>query len=467
MIKTRFAPSPTGYIHLGNARTALFSYLVAQRDQGIFLLRIEDTDQLRSGAEFAIQLEYDLEWLGTNWQEGPNRDGVHGPYFQSQRQAIYAKYFHRLEEEGFAYPCFCTEQELAINRKIQLSAGQPPRYPGTCRHLTLEQVAKKLEQGLRPTLRFRVPEGEAIEFHDLVRGFQRFLTNDIGDFVIRRADGTAAFFFCNAIDDALMGVTQVLRGEDHLTNTPRQLMILQSLDLPQPAYGHMAMILGPDGSPLSKRHGSRSIKVLHKQGYLPLAILNYLGRLGHYYSQNEFMSLEELAANFRTENIGKAPARFDDSQLLYWQKQAVQKLSFNEFWEWLNETTKVLVPEGLEKDFMEAVRNNVTFPEEAEQWAQVFFGVPIEFLDQDFELLRQAGLVYFETAIFAAEKVGADAKAILDSLQQNLNLKGKALFQPLRLALTGRMDGPELARITQLLGEDVVRERLRRVLERI
>lgn len=460
MIKTRFAPSPTGYIHLGNVRTALFCALMARKVQGNFLLRIEDTDQLRSGAEFAEQLQYDLRWLGLEWQEGPKIGGEHGPYFQSLRQAIYGKYYHHLEHEHLAYACFCTEQELAIARKVQLSAGQPPRYPGTCRNLTAEQVAQKKAEGLIPTLRFRVPDNQVVEFTDFVRGTQRYLTNEIGDFIIRRGDNTAAFFFCNAIDDAVMGVTHVLRGEDHLTNTPRQLMLLQALGLPQPSYGHIALIIGPDGSPLSKRHGSRSLKVLHKEGYLPQAITNYLARLGHYYADNSLMTLAALAAGFETEHLGKAPARFDAAQLLYWQKQAVQQLSSDAFWNWVGEEVHALVPVALKKLFMETVQANVVFPEDAKHWAQALFIEELTYNSDALAVLRNAGVVFFQTALSAVEEHGTDFKALAQALQQRLNLKGKALYQPLRVALTGQVDGPEMVKITELLGVTSMKSRL-------
>ncbi len=460
MIKTRFAPSPTGYIHLGNVRTALFSALMARKQQGKFLLRIEDTDQLRSGAEFAEQLQYDLHWLGLEWQEGPGIGGEHGPYYQSQRQSIYAEYYNHLEQHHLAYHCFCSEQELAIARKVQLASGQPPRYPGTCRNLTSEQVAQKRAQGIIPTLRFRVPDNQVIEFNDFARGPQRFLTNEIGDFIIRRGDGTAAFFFCNAIDDAVMGVTHILRGEDHLTNTPRQLLLLQALGLPQPAYGHLALIIGPDGSRLSKRHGSRSLKVLHKQGYLPIAINNYLARLGHYYVNNALMNLDALAAEFELENLGKSPARFDAGQLLYWQKQAVQQLSLESFWDWLGEEVHALVPTTSKDLFMQTIQANVVFPEDAKHWAGVLFSESLVHHPETIAVLQNAGTAFFQTALTAVDQHGTDFKAMAQALQQTLNLKGKGLFQPLRVALTGQIDGPEMAKVTVLLGIDRIKQRL-------
>lgn len=466
MFKTRFAPSPTGHIHLGNARTALFSALLAKSKKGIFLLRIEDTDATRSSYEYTEQLQEDLQWLGLDWQEGPGTEGLNGPYFQAQRQDIYGEYYQRLEQLNQVYPCFCTEQQLAITRKVQLASGQPPRYAGTCRHLTLEQIAQKQAQGLKPTLRFRVPDNQVIEFEDFVRGAQKFLSNEIGDFIIRRADGTSPFFFCNALDDALMGVTHVLRGEDHLANTPRQLMILQALQLPLPNYGHLALIIGSDGGPLSKRHGSRSIKELRESGYLAKAVQNYLARLGHYYESNEFMDLAQLAEKFSTNHLGKSPARFDQAQLLYWQKQAVAHLTPEEFWQWAGETIKNEIPTDKCVLFVSAIQANVSFPEEVKQWANNFFAESLEYSEEMQNSLEQAGKLFFETTLAALEQHGADNKKITQTISEKLNIKGKALFHPLRIALTGQSDGPEMAKIFELLGKEKIQIRFENILKK-
>ncbi|VAW71637.1 Glutamyl-tRNA(Gln) synthetase, partial [hydrothermal vent metagenome] len=326
-VKTRFAPSPTGEIHLGNLRTALFNALYARREQGIFLLRIENTDAVRSKPEFEQALMRDLRWLSLNWQEGPEVGGEHAPYHQSARLETYSHYYQTLAAVDACYPCFCSETQLKLARKAQRTAGQPPKYLGTCAHLSTAEIEKKLAEGGKPTLRFRVPPGQRVEFEDFVRGVQRFASSDIGDFIIRRSDGTPAFFFTNAIDDALMGVSHVLRGEDHLTNTPRQLMLLAALSLPAPAYGHLSLLVGSDGSPLSKRHGSRSMRQLREAGYLPGAILNYLARLGHKYAADHYLDVSELAAAFDLARLSKAPARFDETQLRYWQKEAVLSAS--------------------------------------------------------------------------------------------------------------------------------------------
>lgn len=459
MTKTRFAPSPTGYVHIGNVRTALLNALLARHDKGIFLLRIEDTDQSRSEDEYTKQLQQDLLWLGLPWQEGPEVGGAYAPYFQSQRQAIYAKYYRQLEALGQVYPCFCTDQELAIARKIQLSAGKPPRYQGTCRNLTAEQINQKITQGVKPTLRFRVPDNQVIEFTDFVRGQQRFQSSEIGDFVIRRGDGSAAFFFCNAIDDAEMQVTHVLRGEDHLTNTPRQLMILQVLNLPAPQYGHMALIVGHDGAPLSKRHGSRSIKELKQLGFLPQAIVNYLARLGHYYSDNDFMDFDRLAAGFSLNALGSAPAHYDQAQLLYWQKQAVQYMDENALWNWLSAEVQQLIPAASKDLFVKTVKTNITFPTDALHWGKIFFG-DLHYSDEAKAILMQTDKQFFTTAVSALANTGADYKALSNAISQSLNVKGKALFQPLRVALTGELHGPEMAHVIELLGKDKIHARL-------
>jgi len=259
-VVTRFAPSPTGELHLGNARTALFSFLLARRHGGRFLLRIEDTDLGRSLEAHTAALVEDLRWLGLDWDAGPGGGAPPESWRQSARQSIYAARLEQLARAGHAYPCYCTPAELEASRRAQLAAGRPPRYAGTCRELTPAAQAERSAAGRRPAWRFRVPGGRRVQFDDLVYGAQYASGDDIGDFILQREDGGAAFFFCNAIDDALMQVTHVLRGEDHLANTPRQLLILEALGLPAPRYGHVALLTGADGVPLSKRHGATSVR---------------------------------------------------------------------------------------------------------------------------------------------------------------------------------------------------------------
>lgn len=463
-MKTRFAPSPSGYIHLGNARTALFNFLLAQSQAGFFLLRIEDSDVTRSQWALAEAVQKDLLWLGLPWQEGPGQEQGKGPYYQSERFAIYTHYYQQLVTMGRAYPCFCTEQELLMMRKHQLAQGKPPRYTGQCRQLKAEQVAEKIAQGKSPSLRFHVLPDQVIRYQDFVKGEQTFVSDDIGDFIIQRSDGSAAFFFCNAIDDALMGVSHVLRGEDHLSNTPRQMMLLHALTLTIPAYGHMALIVGEDGAPLSKRHGSFSIKELREAGYLAEAIQNYLARLGHSYSNPAFLDIKALAAQFSLHRLGKSPARYDNTQLLYWQKQALLHLPADKLVRWMDEPIKHHVPSAHQLEFIELMRSTICFPEEAIAWADILFSeTGLVFTPEVTHFLQQVGPIYWDTLLSLLANEHKDFKILLQQLQEKLNLKGKRLFGPLRLALTGRHDGPEMAKLFHLIGDEKIRKRIQDV----
>ena len=453
-MKTRFAPSPTGFVHVGNIRTALFSLLCALSEQGDFLLRVEDTDQERSKVEFETALKKDMLWLGLAWQEGVDVGGANAPYRQSERAAIYDDYYQKLEAQGRAYPCFCSEEQLSLSRKLQRTRGLAPRYAGTCRHLSEEERAAKLAEGLIPSLRFRAPDNEVVEFQDLVKGAQQFQTSDIGDFIIRRSAGTASFMFCNAIDDAMMQVTHVVRGEDHLTNTPRQLMILKALDLPAPQYAHISLILGMDGAPLSKRNGSCSVQDLRGMGYLPTAILNYLARLGHYFEANDLFSLEALGRAFEIKHLSHSPAKYDQAQLNYWQKRSLQALTDDEFEGYLGDFAAG-IPEGKKALFLRMIRPNIQFNHEIEPWKKVFFE-PLAL--EDNAAIKEAGSAFFDVCIDCVQKE-LDYAATVSALKEALSVKGKGLFMPLRLALTGETHGPELALVFELLGKEALLKR--------
>ena len=458
LVRARFAPSPTGHMHLGNARTALFNWLLARRCGGTFVLRAEDTDRARSRGEFQDAIRQDLDWLGLDRDEGPDRGGPFGPYRQSERSAIYTVHFAALEASGAAYPCYCSSEELALERRAQIAAGRPPRYGGTCRGL--DSSARAHFSGRAPTLRFRVPPGRVVDFTDLVRGPQRFASDDIGDFIVRRADGTPSFFFGNALDDALMQVTHVLRGEDHLANTPRQLLLLEALGLPPPLYGHVSLLTADDGAPLSKRHGSSSIRDLARQGFLPMAVVNYLARLGHACVDDGYLDLAALAAQFHLARLGRAPARFDRRQLEHWQREAIRHADPAMLADWLAEASTA-VPAQLRERFVALVAPNVLFPAEVREWADVLFGeLPDPGADER-RILEDAGAV-FRSALAALADRGADLGAIHAAAAAATGKRGRSVFLPLRLALTGRRDGPELERLVALLPPDTVRRRLSR-----
>ena len=451
-VVTRFAPSPTGSLHLGNARTAFFSHLWARKSGGRFILRIEDTDAERSRLSYRDELMAEMRWLGLDWDEGPDIGGPSAPYSQSERGEFYRSLFARLQASDLTYPCYCTAEDLELSRKLQRMAGKPPRYAGTCRHLTGAERALHEARGLTPTLRFAVPNDESIEFTDAVHGPQRFASNDIGDFIIRRENGTPAFFFCNAVDDSMMGVTQVLRGDDHLTNTPRQLMLLDALGLRRPGYGHVGLLVGADGAPLSKRHGSTSAQEFRERGFLSAAILNQLFRLGHTSDVEGWLPPADMPGHFRPEHLGRAPARFDESQLAHWQKETVERMSVSQIGEWLGaeDTTA----------FLELVRHNVVLPADAAPWRAVTRGELPPLGENEQRVIAAAGPGFFAAAAAAFDESGSDLKLLTAILKERTGRKGADLFMPLRVALTGQTHGPELGMLLKLMSPETARRRL-------
>ncbi len=464
-IKTRFAPSPTGLLHLGNVRTALFSALLARSRGGQFLLRIEDTDAERSRPEFVQALLRDLRWLGLDWDEGFDAGGDAGPYAQSERGDLFAGYYRQLTEAGMAYPCFCSPAELERGRKRLRAQGKPPRYPGTCAHLSAEEAERRAAEGRQPTLRFRVPLGRTIRFEDGVRGPVSFRTDEIGDFVIRRSDGTPAFFFSNAIDDALMGVTDVVRGEDHIANTPRQLLLLEALGLSAPAYHHLPLVMGDDGAPLSKRNGSASVEELREGGYLPLAVLNHLARLGHRYESDELLDEEGLATGFDPERIGHSAARHDPQQLEHWQAEALRALDEAELLAYLDRFGVLEPVEPARRPALTALlRDNIVRAGDARVWVAAFSADPMPLEDAAREEVRSAGAEFFRAAL-AALDTAEDFPSLAKAVGQATERKGRKLFMPLRAALSGQTHGPELPRIWDYLGRARVDARLRKAME--
>jgi glutamyl-tRNA synthetase len=456
-VVTRFAPSPTGELHLGNVRTALFSLLLAKRGGGRFVLRVEDTDLARTTDQHVLALERDLVWLGLEWDEGPGRGGAHGPYRQSERGGIYGPLLSRLEVEDRAYPCFCSAAELELSRRAQLAAGRPPRYAGTCAALDPKQRAARLAAGERATLRFRVPATRVLNFEDLVHGPQRVDCAHIGDFVIRRDDGTPPFFFANAVDDSLMQVTHVLRGEDHLANTPRQLLVLDSLQLRAPQYGHLPLLTGADGAPLSKRNGAQSVRELREAGYSAAAICNLLYRLGHASAEHGSLTLAEMAAHFDVKRLQRASAHFDPVQLRHWQGLWVRSLSPAEALTWLDPYLPPDAAPERRQACVAALLPNIVAAAEITDWLPVVFGGPLYFESDATAAIQRAGAEFFR-ATSAAVSEEPDLAAMRAASGQ----KGAAFFVPLRAALSGRLHGPELGPLLKAMTAPLVRARLDR-----
>src|SRR3954467_10866292 len=317
-MRVRFAPSPTGHLHVGNARTALFNWLLARGAGGTFILRIENTDVERSTRVSEAAIHEDLRWLGLTWDEGPDVGGPFGPYRQSERLPLYAEHADRLLGRGAAYYCFCTPEQLEASRAAALAAGLQPRYPGTCRTLAPAASRARVRAGEPAVIRLHVPDSREVAFDDAVRGIVSFDTAVIGDPVLVRSDGNPAYNFAVVVDDALMGVTHVIRGEDHISNTPRQLLLYEALGYAPPTFAHLSLVLGPDHSPLSKRHGATSVAEFRAKGYLPEALVNYLALIGWSPGQDvELLPAAELAARFRLADVGHGAGVFDEDKLAW------------------------------------------------------------------------------------------------------------------------------------------------------
>ncbi len=456
-VVTRFAPSPTGSLHAGNLRTALFNWCLARGAGGRFLLRSEDTDAARGGeAELTRQLE-DLAWFGLDWDGGPDQPAPEGPFRQSERLELYREQLGRLAETGHAYACYRSDEELKQHNAELRRRGLPPRYDRDWARLPAEEIARRRVQGQQPAIRFRAPDEGEIAWSDLVRGPRALPASEVSDFVLARSDGSPGFLFANAVDDALMGVTHVLRGEDHLVNTARQLAVLHALVLPAPRYGHMALLFGADGAKLSKRSSAARIASFRDDGILPLALANTLARLGHPWEEPRLLSMQALARGFEPSRLSAAAQRFDPAQIGHWQRAALDALSGEAIAEWAGEALGRVPPERREA-FIAAVRPNVTRPGEVAEWAAILYGaVELEPLPE-----TGASRELFAAALAAWEAGAADHKAIAGPVRAAMGASGKALYKPLRLALTGRVEGPDLGALLAAMPRDTVHARLAR-----
>ncbi|MGL5956837.1 MAG: glutamate--tRNA ligase, partial [Brevinema sp.] len=315
MVRTRFAPSPTGHIHVGNVRSAFFAWLFARSQHGSFIIRIEDTDQERSKPEYTELLLNDVEWLGLDWDEGPRVGGKYGPYFQTERGHIYKEYTEKLLQSGQAFKCYCTEEELTLERELAAQESRPPHYKGSCRHLTKAQQQAFETEGRTPVIRFKAYEQDFV-LHDMIKGDVVFPKGMVGDFVIVRANGVPVYNYAVVVDDITMDITHVLRGDEHLSNTVRQQMIYKALDIPEPKFGHMALVLGEDRKKLSKRHGATSIDEFRRLGYLPESLCNALALLGWSSpTAEEIMPITKIIELFSIDRVSPSPSVFDFKRL--------------------------------------------------------------------------------------------------------------------------------------------------------
>ncbi|MBI5787914.1 MAG: glutamate--tRNA ligase [Candidatus Schekmanbacteria bacterium] len=467
-IRVRFAPSPTGYLHIGNARTALFNWLCARKYRGQFILRIEDTDRERSRPEYEQAIFEDLHWLGLNWDEGPQIGGEFGPYRQSERNQLYVEAAEKLVQSGHAYYCYCTNEELERQRKDLLAQGKPPRYVGTCSQLSEKERLAYEQEGRKPSIRFRPADTGIMQVNDLVHGIINIEQELLGDFIILRSNKTAAYNLAVVIDDALMQVTHVIRGEDHLSNTPRQQMLYEALGYCLPAFVHMPMILGSDRTMLSKRHGATSVRQFRQQGFLAKALVNYLALLGWSPGEErELLSMEELIEAFNLSHLAKGAAVFDLPKLSWINAHYIREEDINiltelclpylksagyiketphgESWCWLH-------------NVIEAVQPNLTQVDQVVQYARPFFCDDF-ILDPEAAPAAKDGLkviqeLYIKITEGPERYSEQSFQEIIKSLQQATGMKGKKLYMPIRIALSGSLKGPELQHLLLLLNRE-------------
>jgi nondiscriminating glutamyl-tRNA synthetase len=473
-VRVRFAPSPTGLLHIGNARTALYNKLFALQHHGVFILRIEDTDVARLDPAAEAAIMEDLHWMGLAWDEGPEAGGTHDPYRQSERTQIYQGYAEQFLREEKAYPCFCTPEELAAMREQLLARGERPRYLGKCRKLSPEQ-AKQLEaEGRKSSLRFKVPDGATV-LRDIIHGKKVFDNALIGDFVIMRSDGSPAYNFAAVVDDASMEITHVIRGEDHLPNTPRQIILYEALGFVPPHFAHHPLLVAPDGERLSKRYGAVSVQAYRDQGFLPQAVVNYLALIGGGIpGGEEIMSWKEMIERFSLEGIARSPAAFDLGKLRWLNRGHLRAMRGEDILPYARPFLRDLPLERVREAWLVQVLDTVK--ENAETLAELSRYIPI-FLPAGFSLNADARSVLAAdgalAAVKAMEKVVAgmaevkeeDFSGIVAQLKKQTGLKGKELLAPLRAALTGRTEGPELQKVLPLLGKQVILERLAQALK--
>lgn len=475
-LKVRFAPSPTGPFHIGGARSALFNWLVARHADGTFLVRIEDTDLKRSTKESEENIKDSLKWLGMNWDEGIDVGGPHGPYRQTERLDLYKKEVQRLLDEGKAYYCYCSAEELEKSRKAQLDAGKTPIYDEHCRHLTEEEKARYEAEGRKPVVRLKVRKDGVFAFDDMVRGHVEFQAAGVGDFIIMKSDGIPVYNFAVVIDDAFMEVTHVIRAEEHLSNTPRQLAIYEALGYKPPKFGHISLILGEDHKKMSKRHGATSVTEYRNMGYLPEAVVNYLALLGWTpKGEQEIFTEEELIKQFSMKRVSSNDAVFDINKLNWINFQYMKKLDADQLYDLI---LPFLVKAGYvdaavseeKKDWLKKViwfmKDHIYFAGQAAEELKFFFEDMPALTDEAILSIMKAEtsgklLKAFIEDLKALETFDqAEIKKCFNACMKAQGIKGKVAYEPTRIALTGVTQGPGMFEMMELFGREKTMDRL-------
>ena len=467
-VRCRFAPAPSGSIHVGNVRTGLFSWAFARHHGGAFVLRVEDTDSSRVTEEAYHGVMDSLRWLGIDWDEGPDVGGPHGPYRQSQRMEIYRETVERLRTQGDAYACYCTESELEQRRAAAMARGEPPGYDGRCRALTERERAGFEAEGRPAAIRFAMPEAEHV-VHDLVKGEVRWASGQLRDFVLMRSDGTPVFLLAVAVDDLLMGITHVIRGDDLLASAPRNAAVIEALGGTPPAYAHVPQVNGSDGKPLSKRHGSTSVEAFREHGILPEALMNYLALLGWSKdAETTFLSRDDLVAAFDIERVSSNPARFDAQKLEWMNNHYIQGLGDDDLAARCLHFLSVagLSPEpAMLRRAMPLVKERMKTLAESVELLRFLFTDDVVPNEKAADLLAKAPDGYLSVAADALARVepwSAEAIAVaLDEVAARAGLNRTKGWQPVRAAATGSNVSPPLPESLELLGRERTLERLR------
>lgn len=482
-VRVRYAPSPTGHLHIGNARTALFNYLFARHNDGEFIIRIEDTDQKRNIEDGEKSQLENLAWLGMDWDESPEKPGEYGPYRQSERGEIYQPLIDQLLVGNRAYKCYCTEEELEAEREAQRARGEMPHYSGKCADLTPSEQAEKEAQGLEPVIRFRVPKNTSYTFDDIVKGEIVFETDNIGgDFVIQKRDGMPTYNFAVAVDDHMMKITHVLRGDDHIANTPKQLMVYEAFGWKAPEFGHMTLIINSEtGKKLSKRDESilQFIEQYRELGYLPEAMFNFTALLGWSpVGEEEIFSQEELIKIFDPERLSKSPAAFDGKKLEWVNNQYMKELNIDVLTDmclpYLVTAGKIEAqPDSAKLEWLKKVvslyQPQMSYAAEIVDLSELFFNEHPVLDDAAKEVLAgetvPTVLAAFKAQLEAMDVVNVEnIKAGIKAVQKETGVKGKNLFMPIRVAVSGQMHGPELGDTIELLGKEKALDHLNKVL---
>ncbi|WP_096186194.1 glutamate--tRNA ligase [Evansella halocellulosilytica] len=480
-VRVRFAPSPTGHLHIGGARSALFNYLFARHQNGKFIVRIEDTDQARNVDTATEKLMESMKWLGIDWDESVDVGGPYTPYKSMERLDIYKQYIEQLIEEGKAYYCYMSEVELEAEREEQRSRGETPKYSGRDRYLTKEQREAYEKEGRKPVVRFLVPEDKTVVVDDIVRGDVTFEAEGIGDFVIARADGIPTYNFAVVIDDHLMEISHVIRGEEHLSNSPRQVLIYEAFGWETPKFAHASLILNEDRQKMSKRDESiiQFVEQYRDLGYLPEAIVNFIALLGWSPGgEEEILTKEQLIEQFSLERVIKAPAVFDTKKLAWMNNQYMKAADVDRVVELaLPHLIKAgKLPQQLtaeERAWAEKLialhQEKMSYGAEIVGLTELFFKTDIDYNEDAQDVLKEEQvpevLSAFKDKVASLEDFKADQiKASMKEVQKETGFKGKRLFMPIRVATTGQMHGPDLPQAIELLGKDVVVARLDKVL---